>query len=87
MIVYEESPANNGCQDDSFSNDEVDSDTEIENALAIINTELNEKIIKSGYLKKKGEKRKVWKRRWFVLRSNRLSYYKNEKIFIYINLL
>ncbi|ORX41630.1 PH-domain-containing protein [Piromyces finnis] len=79
MIVYEECPANNGCADDSFSNDELDSDTEIENALAIINTEINEKIIKSGYLKKKGEKRKIWKRRWFVLRSNRLSYYKNEK--------
>ncbi|OUM69862.1 hypothetical protein PIROE2DRAFT_68474 [Piromyces sp. E2] len=78
MIVYEECP-NNGYVEDSFSNDELDSDTEIENALAIINTEINEKIIRSGYLKKKGEKRKVWKRRWFVLRSNRLSYYKNEK--------
>jgi hypothetical protein len=78
MIVYEENP-NNGYIDDSFSNDELDSETEIENALAIINTEINEKIIKSGYLKKKGEKRKAWKKRWFVLRSNRLSYYKNEK--------
>jgi hypothetical protein len=78
MIVYEENP-NSGYIDDSFSNDEVDSEIEIENALAIINTGLNEKIIKSGYLKKKGEKRKVWKRRWFVFRPNRLSYYKNEK--------
>jgi len=52
MIVYEESPANNGCQDDSFSNDEVDSDTEIENALAIINTELNEKNNKKWLFKK-----------------------------------
>jgi len=53
--------------------------------LAIINTEINEKIIKSGYLKKKGEKRKAWKKRWFVLRSNRLSYYKNEKVFFFKN--
>ncbi|KAI9101193.1 hypothetical protein DFS34DRAFT_460420 [Phlyctochytrium arcticum] len=39
----------------------------------------NEQIIKSGFLMKKGERRRTWKRRWFVLRPTRLAYYKNEK--------
>ncbi|KAI0052301.1 PH domain-like protein [Auriscalpium vulgare] len=32
--------------------------------------------IKAGYLWKKGERRKTWKRRWFVLRPGHLAYYK-----------
>ncbi|KDN52982.1 PH domain-like protein [Tilletiaria anomala UBC 951] len=40
---------------------------------------LQEHTIKSGYLWKKGEKRKTWKKRWFVLRASKLAYYKNEK--------
>jgi len=51
MIVYEENP-NSGYIDDSFSNDEVDSEIEIENALAIINTGLNEKNYKEWLFKK-----------------------------------
>lgn len=72
------------------------------------NSMLTEVTVKSGYLWKKGEKRKVslcelgrrsaavyersmliltcdrstaqnWKKRWFVLRSSKLCYYKNEK--------
>ncbi|KAL1920166.1 uncharacterized protein VTP21DRAFT_1312 [Calcarisporiella thermophila] len=39
----------------------------------------SEKAIKSGYLLKKGEKRKTWKKRWFVLRSTKIAYYKDEK--------
>ncbi|EFP87910.1 uncharacterized protein PGTG_14625 [Puccinia graminis f. sp. tritici CRL 75-36-700-3] len=39
----------------------------------------NEEILHSGYLLKKGERRKTWKRRWFVLRKTCLVYYKNEK--------
>ncbi|KAI0067252.1 PH-domain-containing protein, partial [Artomyces pyxidatus] len=35
-----------------------------------------ESDIKAGYLWKKGERRKTWKRRWFVLRSGHLAYYK-----------
>ncbi|UZJ51505.1 hypothetical protein CBS101457_000825 [Exobasidium rhododendri] len=40
---------------------------------------INESTLKSGYLWKRGEKRKNWKKRWFVLRSSKLCYYKNEK--------
>lgn len=39
----------------------------------------HETTVKAGYLYKKGEKRKTWKKRWFVLRSSRLAYYKNDK--------
>ncbi|GAA6061900.1 hypothetical protein JCM10212_004718 [Sporobolomyces blumeae] len=35
--------------------------------------------LKSGYLSKKGERRKAWKKRWFVLRGGQLAMYKNEK--------
>ncbi|KAG9013957.1 hypothetical protein FRB94_004337 [Tulasnella sp. JGI-2019a] len=38
-----------------------------------------ENVVKSGYLQKKGERRKTWKKRWFVLRQTQLSYYKSSK--------
>ncbi|KAJ3222476.1 hypothetical protein HK099_002282 [Clydaea vesicula] len=39
----------------------------------------SEKNLKSGYLKKKGNSRKSWKKRWFVLRPTKLCYYNDEK--------
>ncbi|KAI9027607.1 hypothetical protein CLU79DRAFT_717107 [Phycomyces nitens] len=39
----------------------------------------NEKVILSGYLRKKGEKRRTWKKRWFVLRTTKLAMYKDDK--------
>ncbi|KAK7463444.1 hypothetical protein VKT23_006796 [Stygiomarasmius scandens] len=36
----------------------------------------DEGVIKAGYLWKKGERRKTWKKRWFVLRPAHLAYYK-----------
>ncbi|KAG1053932.1 hypothetical protein G6F43_004023 [Rhizopus delemar] len=38
-----------------------------------------EKVFKTGYLLKKGEKRRRWKKRWFVLRATKLAMYKNKK--------
>lgn len=38
-----------------------------------------ERLVKSGYLMKKGERRKTWKKRWFVLRTEKLAYYKDDK--------
>lgn len=41
---------------------------------------MEEKIVKSGYLNKKSERRGNWKKRWFVLRPTKLAYYKDEKV-------
>ncbi|GFZ45406.1 hypothetical protein JCM24511_03132 [Saitozyma sp. JCM 24511] len=38
-----------------------------------------ERMLKSGYLFKKQEKRKVWKKKWFVLRTGKLAYYKDDR--------
>ncbi|KZP31798.1 PH-domain-containing protein [Athelia psychrophila] len=38
----------------------------------------DETVIKAGYLSKKGERRKTWKKRWFVLRPAHLAYYKTD---------
>jgi len=37
----------------------------------------DDSVIKTGYLWKKGERRKTWKKRWFVLRTAHLAYYKS----------
>ncbi|KAG0302213.1 hypothetical protein BGZ98_007688 [Dissophora globulifera] len=36
-------------------------------------------VLKAGYLMKKGERLKIWKRKWFVLRTSKLAYYKDSK--------
>ncbi|KAI1315963.1 hypothetical protein EDD11_010602 [Mortierella claussenii] len=36
-------------------------------------------VIKAGYLMKKGERLKIWKKKWFVLRTSKLAYYKDSK--------
>ncbi|KAJ3092526.1 hypothetical protein HK102_006303, partial [Quaeritorhiza haematococci] len=63
-------PSNNAGDDSDNGQDITD-----------VNLELmkNEKVVKSGWMKKKGEKRKRWKRRWFVLRATKIAYYKNER--------
>ncbi|KAJ1030470.1 hypothetical protein NDA16_001379 [Ustilago loliicola] len=58
--------------------DEDDEDEHLDGTEAHHNM-INESTVKSGYLEKKGEKRKTWKKRWFVLRSSKLAYYKNDK--------
>ncbi|RXW23292.1 hypothetical protein EST38_g2569 [Candolleomyces aberdarensis] len=45
------------------------------------------KVIKSGYLWKKGERRKTWKKRWFVLRPAHLAYYKSSAEYQLLRLL
>ncbi|KZP00385.1 PH-domain-containing protein [Calocera viscosa TUFC12733] len=46
-----------------------------------------ETVIKTGYLYKKGERRKTWKRRWFVLRGAKLAYYKSNAEYRLLHLL
>ncbi|KAG5646968.1 hypothetical protein DXG03_001691 [Asterophora parasitica] len=48
---------------------------------------VDESVIKSGYLWKKGERRKTWKKRWFVLRPAHLAYYKNSAEYELLRLL
>ncbi|KAI5119121.1 hypothetical protein M0805_007867 [Coniferiporia weirii] len=44
-------------------------------------------IIKSGYLLKKGERRKTWKKRWFVLRPAQIAVYKSSAEYKLLRLL
>ncbi|KDQ57062.1 hypothetical protein JAAARDRAFT_178587 [Jaapia argillacea MUCL 33604] len=46
-----------------------------------------ETVTKAGYLWKKGERRKTWKRRWFVLRPAHLAYYKTSAEYKLLRLL
>ncbi|KAH7925833.1 PH-domain-containing protein [Leucogyrophana mollusca] len=48
---------------------------------------VDEKVIKAGYLWKKGERRKTWKKRWFVLRPAHLAYYKTSAEYQLLRLL
>ncbi|KAH0833229.1 hypothetical protein J3R83DRAFT_12289 [Lanmaoa asiatica] len=52
-----------------------------------IEDSVNEGVIKSGYLWKKGERRKTWKKRWFVLRPAHLAYYKTSAEYQLLRLL
>ncbi|KAJ3100948.1 hypothetical protein HDU97_001832 [Phlyctochytrium planicorne] len=58
---------------------ESDEDLDISHPAEGLNTLKVEKVLHNGFLMKKGEKRKTWKKRWFVLRATILAYYKNEK--------
>lgn len=46
-----------------------------EQAAALIGSEA---VLKTGWLYKRGGRTKAWKKRWFVLRRDRLAYYKDE---------
>ncbi|KZT02276.1 PH-domain-containing protein [Laetiporus sulphureus 93-53] len=48
---------------------------------------LNETVLMSGYLWKKGERRKTWKKRWFVLRPAHLAFYKTNAEYKLLRLL
>ncbi|KAJ3503707.1 hypothetical protein NLJ89_g8312 [Agrocybe chaxingu] len=48
---------------------------------------IDEGVIKAGYLWKKGERRKTWKKRWFVLRPAHIAYYKSSAEYRLLHLL
>ncbi|KAK6908403.1 hypothetical protein I203_102404 [Kwoniella mangroviensis CBS 8507] len=60
-------------------NEEVESASEAEEEQGLQKGMEGERVVKSGYLWKKQERRKAWKKRWFVLRTEKLAYYKDEK--------
>lgn len=47
-----------------------------------VTSEGSQEVIKSGFLLKKGGKRRNWKRRWFVLQADILAYYSNPKVIV-----
>ncbi|KAF9438313.1 hypothetical protein BGZ76_008701 [Entomortierella beljakovae] len=65
-----------------FSDEQYDSDLEAEAELDLgpsRETLQEGQIVKSGYMHKKGERIKMWKKKWFVLRTSKLAYYKDNK--------
>ncbi|KAJ3214723.1 hypothetical protein HDU67_001314 [Dinochytrium kinnereticum] len=76
-----ESDAREASPDTATGHDvnESDEDMDMNHPSEGLNTLKVEKVLHSGYLMKKGEKRKTWKKRWFVLRATIFAYYKNEK--------
>lgn len=48
---------------------------------------LNEQVVHAGFLLKRGDKHKMWKRRWVVLRVSQMAMYKNEKEYRLVNVL
>ncbi|ORY04988.1 PH domain-like protein [Basidiobolus meristosporus CBS 931.73] len=64
-------------EDDEEADEVVDEDEEVE-----FPQSSDSKILFNGYLYKQCEMYKVWRKRWFVLRSHTLSYYKNEKEYV-----
>jgi hypothetical protein len=71
-----ESPMHNSEQSKALVEDD-----EGENRQPIPNEVETERPIFSSYLKKKGEHRRNWKKRWFVLRATKISYYQDAKVF------
>ncbi|GMK53830.1 hypothetical protein CspeluHIS016_0104160 [Cutaneotrichosporon spelunceum] len=53
-----------------------DSDGDVAHSKADVE---GQRVHKSGWLIKKQERRKAWKKKWFVLRSTSLAYYKDNK--------
>ncbi|KAI1797029.1 PH-domain-containing protein [Ganoderma leucocontextum] len=57
------------------------------NTGTMLHGSLDETVIKTGYLWKKGERRKTWKKRWFVLRPAHLAFYKTSAEYKLLRLL
>ncbi|KAK9719231.1 hypothetical protein K7432_004952 [Basidiobolus ranarum] len=77
MPSYSRTSEITSSEDDEEQGEIVDEDEDIE--LPECN---DNKVLFSGYLHKQCDMYKAWRKRWFVLRSNTLSYYKNEKEYV-----
>ncbi|KAF9908928.1 hypothetical protein BX616_011334 [Lobosporangium transversale] len=68
--------------------EQYDSDMEAELDMDQSQETLHEgQILKSGYLIKKGERIKIWKKKWFVLRTSKLAYYKDSKEYVLLRII
>ncbi|KAJ7650026.1 pleckstrin-like protein [Roridomyces roridus] len=65
-----------GSGEDSEDEEEDEGEGGWRTADAVARGSAEESVIKAGYLWKKGERRKTWKKRWFVLRPAHLAFYK-----------
>ncbi|KAL9541720.1 hypothetical protein MBANPS3_008960 [Mucor bainieri] len=75
-IVLSEDEDDHRLSDGDNDDDEQNMEPMSAEALELLETE---KVLKAGYLLKKGEKRRTWKKRWFVLRTTKLAMYKDKK--------
>ncbi|KIO34674.1 hypothetical protein M407DRAFT_16638 [Tulasnella calospora MUT 4182] len=85
LSVIAERPGGSGEETDD--DDDDDWNPMEGRSLEELNTLTDECAAKEGYLYKKGERRKTWKKRWFVLRQTQLSYYKTNKEYKLLRLL
>ncbi|KAI9473457.1 MAG: hypothetical protein EXX96DRAFT_578041 [Benjaminiella poitrasii] len=79
IVLSEDEDEDNNIKyvsDDDNDDDEPTIEPMSAEALQLLQTE---KVLKSSYLLKKGEKRRTWKKRWFVLRTTKLAMYKDKK--------
>ncbi|KAI0076013.1 PH-domain-containing protein, partial [Panus rudis PR-1116 ss-1] len=83
--IAERRSASGGEESEEDEEDEVG--WRVENDDATDRGAVNESILKSGYLWKKGERRKTWKKRWFVLRPSQLAFYKTSAEYKLLRLL
>lgn len=80
--IAEGPPVSEDSEDDRDGDDDTGGDKAVHKRKSS-----DETIIRSGYLWKKGERRKAWKKRWFVLRSAHLVYYKSSAEYQLLQLL
>lgn len=82
---FSDTEGSDGESPQKVSFDQRDSDEEegvrAEDNQRVARGELElERPIYTGYLKKKGEQRRSWKKRFFVLRATKICYYKDDKV-------
>ncbi|KAL0953253.1 hypothetical protein HGRIS_004505 [Hohenbuehelia grisea] len=73
--------------EDEEDDDDDDGWKPVMSSAAHAQANVDDTVIKAGYLSKKGERRKTWKKRWFVLRPAHLAYYKTSAEYQLLRLL
>ncbi|BEJ07345.1 hypothetical protein CcaverHIS641_0406140 [Cutaneotrichosporon cavernicola] len=78
LSAIDETHGSSISQDKDVDLEDVDdSDDDVSHSKADVE---GQRVHKSGWLIKKQERRKAWKKKWFVLRSTSLAYYKDNKV-------